>query len=149
MCSLQDILVEDPENKGAVFCPIILGSDKTTVSVATGQNEYYPLYISNGLIHNNICQAHQNGVALVTFLAIPKSKFIILCVHHFCCWLAMTSKRTGSIMIVMNFANFNKKFSMTCSSLSSALWTHGCQNQRSSGMQMVTFAEQSMAWVHI
>ena len=85
MCSLQDILVEDPENKGAVFCPIILGSDKTTVSVATGQNEYYPLYMSDGLIHNNVRRAHRNGVALVAFLAIPKSKFIILCVHHFCC----------------------------------------------------------------
>lgn len=55
------------------LCPIILGSDKTTVSVATGHNEYYPLYMSNGLIHNNVRRAHRNGVTLIAFLAIPKS----------------------------------------------------------------------------
>ncbi|OBZ69605.1 hypothetical protein A0H81_10321 [Grifola frondosa] len=48
----SDILANDPATHGATFCPVILGSDKTTVSVATGQNEYYPLYLSNGLIHN-------------------------------------------------------------------------------------------------
>jgi len=51
-----------------------VGSDKTTVSVATGQNNYYPLYISNGLIHNNVRRAHRNGLSLVAFLAIPHSK---------------------------------------------------------------------------
>ena len=54
--------------------PIILGSDKTTVSVATGQNEYYPLYASIGNIHNTTHRAHRNGVVVVAFLAIPKSK---------------------------------------------------------------------------
>ncbi|CAK5280852.1 unnamed protein product [Mycena citricolor] len=63
----------DPQTHGATFVPVILGSDKTTVSVATGQNEYYPLYISNGLIHNNVRRAHRNGVMLVGFLAIPKT----------------------------------------------------------------------------
>lgn len=71
--TLQDILAQNPNNHGATFCPIILGSDKTTVSVATGQNDYYPLYMSNGLIHNNIRRAHRNGVSLIGFLAIPKS----------------------------------------------------------------------------
>ncbi|KAG6905029.1 hypothetical protein DXG01_005543 [Tephrocybe rancida] len=64
---------EDPNNAGATFCPIILGSDKTTVSVGTGHTEYYPLYISNGLIHNNVRRAHRNGVTLLAFLAIPKT----------------------------------------------------------------------------
>ncbi|KAF8800174.1 hypothetical protein BYT27DRAFT_7227505 [Phlegmacium glaucopus] len=36
---LRDIISEDPETHGSVFCPIILGSDKTTVSVATGHND--------------------------------------------------------------------------------------------------------------
>ena len=54
--------------------PIILGSDKTTVSVATGQNEYYPLYASIGNIHNTTRRAHRNGVAVVGFLSIPKSE---------------------------------------------------------------------------
>ena len=69
---LQDILAQDPNNHGATFCPIILGSDKTTVSVATGQNDYYLLYMLNGLIHNNVCRAHCNRVSLIGFLAIPK-----------------------------------------------------------------------------
>ncbi|KAG6806075.1 hypothetical protein H0H92_012797, partial [Tricholoma furcatifolium] len=68
----SDTIAEDPATHGATFCPIILGSDKTTVSVATGHTEYYPLYISNGLIHNNVRRAHQNGLTLVAFLAIPK-----------------------------------------------------------------------------
>jgi len=59
---------------GSTFVPIILGSDKTTVSVATGQNEYYPLYASIGNIHNNVRRAHRNALALIGFLAIPKSK---------------------------------------------------------------------------
>ncbi|KAI9067436.1 hypothetical protein FKP32DRAFT_1672995 [Trametes sanguinea] len=68
-----DIIAEDPSTHGATFCPIILGSDKTTVSVATGQNEYYPLYLSNGLVHNSARRAQRNAVSLVAFLAIPKT----------------------------------------------------------------------------
>lgn len=60
-----------------MFTPIILGSDKTTVSVATGQNEYWPLYMSIGNIRNNVRRAHRGGVALIGFLSIPKSKFKI------------------------------------------------------------------------
>ncbi|KAI0713722.1 hypothetical protein C8Q76DRAFT_620400 [Earliella scabrosa] len=59
---------------GSTFCPVILGSDKTTVSVATGQNDYWPLYLSNGLVHNAARRAHRNAVSLVAFLAIPKSE---------------------------------------------------------------------------
>ncbi|KAJ6603945.1 hypothetical protein B0H10DRAFT_1922992 [Mycena sp. CBHHK59/15] len=68
-----DIIVEDPATHGSTFVPIILGSDKTTVSVATGQNEYYPLYMSNGLVHNGVRRAHRNAVTLIGFLAIPKT----------------------------------------------------------------------------
>lgn len=59
-----------------MFCPFILGSDKTTVSVATGQNEYYPLYMSPGNIYNHTRRAHRNRVTLVGFLAIPKSTYL-------------------------------------------------------------------------
>ncbi|KAF8478783.1 hypothetical protein F5888DRAFT_1629604, partial [Russula emetica] len=40
----NDMIAEDLETHGAMFAPVVLGSDKTTVSVTTGQNEYYPLY---------------------------------------------------------------------------------------------------------
>ncbi|KAJ7027114.1 hypothetical protein C8F04DRAFT_1288082 [Mycena alexandri] len=68
-----DAIVEDPATHGSTFVPIILGSDKTTVSVATGQNDYYPLYMSNGLVYNNVRRAHRNAVTLIGFLAIPKT----------------------------------------------------------------------------
>ncbi|KAJ7934801.1 hypothetical protein B0H13DRAFT_1854799 [Mycena leptocephala] len=68
-----DIIVEDPATRGSTFVPVILGSDKTTVSVAIGQNEYYPLYMSNGLVYNGVRRAHRNAVTLIGFLAIPKT----------------------------------------------------------------------------
>ena len=71
---MQDEIGKKPSSHGATLVPIILGSDKTTVSIATGQNEYWPIYISIGNIHNNVPRAHRNGVALLGFLANPKSK---------------------------------------------------------------------------
>ncbi|KAH8980168.1 hypothetical protein EDB86DRAFT_2765240, partial [Lactarius hatsudake] len=62
-----------PETHGPVFCPIILGSDKTTVSVGTGNNACWPFYLSIDNMHNNVRRAHHNGVVLLGFLAIPKS----------------------------------------------------------------------------
>ncbi|THH19362.1 hypothetical protein EW146_g1774 [Bondarzewia mesenterica] len=69
----SDIIAEDEETHGAMFVPAILGSDKTIVSVATGQNEYYPLYGSIGNVHNNVRRAHRNAVSVLGFLAIPKT----------------------------------------------------------------------------
>lgn len=57
-----------------MFVPLILGNDKTTVSVATGHNEFYPVYMSIGNVRNNVRRAHRNAVAVVAFLAIPKSE---------------------------------------------------------------------------
>ncbi|KAI6020741.1 hypothetical protein BKA83DRAFT_4464457 [Pisolithus microcarpus] len=66
-----DIISHDPTMHGSTFIPIILGSDKTTVSVATSQNNYYPLYLSIGNIRNKVHHAHHDGVVLITFLVIP------------------------------------------------------------------------------
>ncbi|KAF9237764.1 hypothetical protein BU15DRAFT_88600 [Melanogaster broomeanus] len=68
-----DLIAEDPETIGSMFVPIMLGSDKTMVSVATGNNEYYPLYLSIGNVHNSVRRAHQNAVVLIGFLAMPKT----------------------------------------------------------------------------
>ncbi|KAH9980521.1 hypothetical protein BJV74DRAFT_779414 [Russula compacta] len=68
-----DEIAKDPATHGSTFVLIILGSDKTTVSIATSDNEYYPLYALIGNIHNNVRHAHHNGVVLVGFLAIPKT----------------------------------------------------------------------------
>jgi hypothetical protein len=67
------MIAQDPTTHGAMFVPVILGSDKTTVSVATGQTDYYLLYLSIGNIHNNVHRSHRGGIALIAFLAIAKS----------------------------------------------------------------------------
>ncbi len=66
-----------------MFCLIVLGSDKTTVSVATGQNEYYPLYMSLGRVFNNVQCAHRDIAALVAFLAIPKGNYHCLTISSY------------------------------------------------------------------
>ncbi|KAG2036220.1 hypothetical protein BDR03DRAFT_934555 [Suillus americanus] len=58
-----DLTATDPETHGSTFVPVILGSDKTMVSIATGNNEYYPLYASIG----------NEALAIIGFLAIPKT----------------------------------------------------------------------------
>jgi hypothetical protein len=70
-----EIAHQDPETHGAMFAPVVLGSDKTTVSVATGQNEFYPLYASLGNVQHHVRRAHRNAVTVIGFLAIPKSMF--------------------------------------------------------------------------
>jgi hypothetical protein len=64
-----------------MYCPIILGSDKTTVSVATGHVEYHPLYLSISNPHNTVRHAHRNAVIPITFLAILKCKPLLGKVH--------------------------------------------------------------------
>ncbi|THH00535.1 hypothetical protein EW026_g2004 [Hermanssonia centrifuga] len=51
--SYQTQITQDPSTHGAMLVPIIAGADKTTVSIATGQNDFHPLYMSIGNVHNN------------------------------------------------------------------------------------------------
>ena len=51
-----------------MLIPIILGSDKTTVSVGTGNNQFWPVYLSIGNIFNSTRRAHRNGVVLLGIL---------------------------------------------------------------------------------
>lgn len=69
---MQEELAEDPSLSGVAIATWLAGSDKTTVSVATGQNNYYPLYGGCANIHNAARRSHRNGMVLVGFLAIPK-----------------------------------------------------------------------------
>jgi len=73
--SRQDMISEDEKTHGSMLVTLLLGSDKTTVSVATGQNDYYPLYLSVGNISNRVRRAHEDGVIVIGFLAIPKCMF--------------------------------------------------------------------------
>ncbi|KAG1905399.1 uncharacterized protein F5891DRAFT_1126157 [Suillus fuscotomentosus] len=80
----QDELSKDLNTHGSMFIPIILGSDKTTVSVGTGNNKYYPLYASIGNVHNNVQHAHRDALVIIGFLSIPKST----CINLFHCSLS-------------------------------------------------------------
>ena len=74
---IQDLIAKDPKTHGSLFVPIIVGSDKMTVSVATSHNKYWPIYLSIGNIHNSVQCTHHNGLVLLGFLAIPKSNFTL------------------------------------------------------------------------
>lgn len=52
--------------------PLVMGADQTTVSVATGNTEFHPLYF--GLLNpsNQMRRAHRDTMLPVAFLAIPK-----------------------------------------------------------------------------
>jgi hypothetical protein len=60
-----------------MLVPLISGSDKTTVSAATGHQEYHPVYQSPGNVTNIARRAHGNSVLPVAFLPIPKSEHLI------------------------------------------------------------------------
>ncbi|KAF9039731.1 hypothetical protein BJ165DRAFT_1416380 [Panaeolus papilionaceus] len=68
-----DVIVKDPATHGSMFVPVVAGSDKTTVSIATGHQEYHPVYISVGNLHNSARRAHGQGVQVAGFLPIPKA----------------------------------------------------------------------------
>ena len=55
-----------------MLTPVVLGADKTTVSVATGHQEFHPVYMSLGNVHNEMRRAHHDAVIPLAFLAIPK-----------------------------------------------------------------------------
>jgi hypothetical protein len=62
-----------------MFVPVVAGSDKTTVSVATGHQEYHPVYMSPGNLTNIARRSHGNAVIPIAFLPIPKSMHTLSC----------------------------------------------------------------------
>ncbi|KAN0101066.1 hypothetical protein V8E55_001050 [Tylopilus felleus] len=101
-----DIITQDAHTHGSVFVLIILGSDKTTVSVATGQNDFFPLYMSIGNVCNRLHRAHKNALVIIGFLAMLKtmkaqaktSEFWIFCRQLFHSSLAAILKSLKSGM---------------------------------------------------
>ncbi|TEB21048.1 hypothetical protein FA13DRAFT_1834691 [Coprinellus micaceus] len=61
-----------PGSRGVMVVPFVTGLDKTTVTVATGHQEYHPFYFSPGNISNVARRGHGNGVIPVAFLPIAK-----------------------------------------------------------------------------
>ena len=73
--TLQIIIAVNWRTHGAMLVPVISGSDKTTVSVATCHQEYHPVYQSPGNVTNPAHRRHGNEVLPTTFLPIPKSLY--------------------------------------------------------------------------
>ncbi|TFY55613.1 hypothetical protein EVJ58_g8134 [Rhodofomes roseus] len=68
----SDKIAADASTHGAMLATVISGADKTTVSVATGNQEFHPVYASLGVFHSDVRRGHQNAVLPIAFLAIPK-----------------------------------------------------------------------------
>jgi len=72
MNSHKTEIAVDNDTHGSMLVPLILGADKTRFSVATGQNEYHPVYLSIGNVDNSVRRAHHDALLPVAFLSIPK-----------------------------------------------------------------------------
>lgn len=110
LTGIKDLIADDKEidSEGCMLTPIILGSDKTTVSVATGQNEYYPLYISIGNVRNNVRRAHRGAVVVLAFLAIPKGMpYCISVIEHLYSSVCQLNVRTVK---VLSFERFGVRY---------------------------------------
>lgn len=70
---------DNPELEGSMHVGVLCGTDKTTVSVATGQNDYHPVYAGLTNIHNSMRRAHKEAIIPAAFLAIPKGRQTNLC----------------------------------------------------------------------
>ncbi|KAG1737731.1 hypothetical protein EDB19DRAFT_1895740 [Suillus lakei] len=112
-----DEIAKDPAMHGSTFVPVILGSDKTTVSVAMGQNDYYPLYALIGNVHNNVHHAHHNAVAVISFWPFQKvstkkhsddphfRKFKKQLFHSSLLWILSSLKPAMSVPEVVQFGD--------------------------------------------
>ena len=78
----QDLISVDADTHGAIFIPTIIGTDKTTTSVATGQHEYHPVYLLVGNVQNVARRAHKGALVLISFLPIPKGERIYIFQQH-------------------------------------------------------------------
>ena len=120
-----------------MYCPIILRSDKTTVSVVTGHVEYHPLYLSIGNPHNTVRHAHQNAVTPIAFLAIPKCK-LLLFVIHFGTLIPVTQVNVNA-MIARSIEHSNESYTMHLLRLSYGHSAQGWQSLWFADVQMATF----------
>ena len=60
--------------QGATLVGVMLASDKTNLSVGTGNQKAHPVYLSIGNIHSDICNKSTNH-ALVLLALLPMPEF--------------------------------------------------------------------------
>ncbi|KAI9060958.1 hypothetical protein FKP32DRAFT_1613349 [Trametes sanguinea] len=69
-----DLIAQDPATHGAMFTPVCIAADKTTASVATGNQEFHPVYAMSGNVTNEMRRSHRDAVVPIGFLPIPKAE---------------------------------------------------------------------------
>lgn len=137
-----------PETLGAMFIPVILGSDKTTVSVTTGQNEHYPLCASIGNAQNHVQRAHRN--AEMHYRWLDSWLFLKVCMLDFLLYQLLTiifiRQLTSCFMMMWNFASsakncFTRPWPKSCCPSSPGWLNYGLRF-----VLVDTFGRWSMAW---
>lgn len=118
-----------------MFVPIILGSDKTTVSVATGQHEFHPIYLSVGNVHNCVRRAHKDALVLIGFLPIPKGEYLVL-LEVYSLTDLQVPEQTQTMTL---FETFAVDCSMDALPQSTSPSNHLCANGTSSDVLITTF----------
>lgn len=86
-----------------MLLPLVLGADKTTVSVGTGNQEFHPVYASLGPIQNDMRRAHRESVIPIAFLAIPKCRRLLLALRL---GFAVAYERFAANLVDNNDPNF-------------------------------------------
>lgn len=66
----NDIAKLSSSNKGTMLVPVVHGLDKTTVSVASGHQEFHSVYAGLGNLHNTTHCSYGLGMQVVAFLPI-------------------------------------------------------------------------------
>jgi hypothetical protein len=77
----------DEKAHGAMVVPIVLSSDATVASNATGHTAFHPVYISVGNLHNHARRSYKRGVALLGYLPMPVGAMS----HHLACSLTFSA----------------------------------------------------------
>lgn len=97
----DEIFAANPSTEGAMYCPIILGSNKTTVSVGTGHVQYHPMYLSIRNPHNTLWHAHRNAIAFLTISKCVYSSNILKPLSHNA-FQATAVMTTASFFVISN-----------------------------------------------
>ncbi|KAF8813777.1 hypothetical protein BYT27DRAFT_7268504 [Phlegmacium glaucopus] len=70
------------DTEGAMYCPVILGADKMTISIATSHIKYYLLYLSIGNVHNTHQLYHSSLSTILKSLLPGMTTPVILRCHN-------------------------------------------------------------------
>ena len=136
-------MAEDPQMHGSFLVPIILGIDKTTVSVAMGDNEYWPCICPLAIFKIMFVKLIVMVWFFLDFLQLQKVSFRNLIYEK--TW-SNTSflQPKHNLQKMANFRNFGANFIIPLLCRFCHLSVRECTHQSSSNAVMVIFAMPSI-----